>query len=74
MVQSLGQLLVQQGVLILDRQLPMVADQPGYHQAVEVFVPTRSPPRPVDKERLLILDGAGIQLDPDLRSQSVSAR
>ena len=73
-MQSLGQLFVQHVVRNLDRQLPMVADQPGYFPVLAMPVPIRPPPRPVDEERLLILEGVGILLDPDLWSQRVSAR
>ena len=59
-MQSLGLLLDQHGVQNLDRQLPMVADQPGYIPALEVLVPTLTSPRPVDEDRLLLLEGVGI--------------
>ena len=40
----------------------MPAVQPGCLQALEVLVPTRPPPRPVVKYRLLLLEVVGIQL------------
>ena len=55
MVQSLGKLLVQKGVRNLDRQLPVVADQPFYLPALAMPVPTRPHPRPLDEDRLLLL-------------------
>ena len=57
MVQSLGQLLVQHGVRNLDRQLPTVADHLGYFTALAMPVPTRHTHRPVDWDRLLLLEG-----------------
>ena len=74
LVQSLGLLLHQQEVQTLDRQLPMVAVQPVYPPALEVLVPTRSPPRPVDEDRLLHLEWIGLHVDPNLWSRRVSAR
>ena len=52
----------------------MTAVQQGCLSALEVLVTTRPTPRPVDEDRMLLLDGVGIQLDPDLWSQRVSAR
>ena len=73
-MQSICQQLVQQWVRNLDRQLPMVAYQPGYLPALTMPVPTRPAPRPVDEDRLLLLEAVGIQLDPDLWYQMVTAR
>ena len=66
LVQSLGQIRCQQGVQNFDRQLPIVAVQPGYLPELEVLVPTRLSPSPVGQDRLLHLDGVIIQLDPSL--------
>ena len=74
MVQRFGLLLVQQLVKNLDRQLPMAAVQPGCLQALDVLVPTRPPHRPVDEDRLFLLEWVGIQLNPNLWSRGVSAR